>query len=193
MRLFDIFNKGLAVEVLSNTFKPTPVAGNSSPLHRMIAFVLRVFFGIQTLKYLAIGVMFAGCLAINEIQSLFGLIEKEEVYVKSATSVNCFVDSIKSGFKSGVEGFLEGLTSESEATYTYSDEIAYSDLNEEYIKGEQILLSNSSNNVGEYSFKYNNEDRGQSLVDIIKAQKEEQSLNMTAKALGTYRVRKPYH
>lgn len=56
-------------------------------------------------------------------------------------------------------------------------------------------LSNENDNprlsqTNNYRFSYNNEDRGQSIVDIIKEQKQVQSYNMNSKVMGSYKARR---
>lgn len=83
------------------------------------------------------------------------------------------------------------------------DESTYKNMVEEYIvsKNGDINLSRqdnirlSSGNyrlVGSNSYIFNNEDRGQSLVDILKEEKQAQSYNMSSKALGSYQVKRLY-
>lgn len=44
-----------------------------------------------------------------------------------------------------------------------------------------------------YGYKYNGEDRGISLCDAIRKQKQEQSLNMQSKAIGSYKAKRLHH
>ena len=57
------------------------------------------------------------------------------------------------------------------------------------IGGVNIYNSNNTR-LSKYSFKYNGEDRGISLSDAIRLQKQEQSKNMAKKAMGSYKARR---
>ena len=59
------------------------------------------------------------------------------------------------------------------------------------IGGVNIYNSNNKR-TSKYNFRYNSEDRGISLCETIRLQKQEQSKNMTAKAIGAYKVKKKY-
>lgn len=78
-----------------------------------------------------------------------------------------------------------------------SDEFEYRSIAEGYIvsKNGDISIS-GANNIrlsscsNKYSFRYSNEDKGEPLVDILNAKKQEQADNMKKAALGIYKVRK---
>ena len=57
------------------------------------------------------------------------------------------------------------------------------------IGGVNIYNSNNTR-LSKYSFKYNGEDRGISLCEAIRLQKQEQSKNMTKKTMGSYKARR---
>ena len=78
-----------------------------------------------------------------------------------------------------------------------NDEFEYRSIAEGYIisKNGDISISNTngvrlSNCSNNYSFKYNNEDRGESLVGILIAKKQDQADNMKRAALGSYNAGK---
>lgn len=82
-----------------------------------------------------------------------------------------------------------------------TDEYAYDNMVEAYIvaKNGDINLSNHNNTrlsgdshrlARPNSYKFNNEDRGQSLVDILREQKQTQSYNMSSKAMGSYQAKR---
>ena len=81
-----------------------------------------------------------------------------------------------------------------------NNESTYRNMVEEYIvsRNGDINLSNHDNTrlfgdnnrlARQNSYKFNNEDRGQSLVDILREQKQTQSYNMNSKALGSYQAK----
>lgn len=116
-------------------------------------------------------------------------------------AVNEYNPSAIDDYYRGIKCRYEDRYYEGKADFVKSigcnDEFEYRSIAEGYIISKNgdisissingIRLSNCSNN---YSFEYKNEDRGKSLVDILKEEKQAQADNMKKAVLGSYKARK---
>ena len=96
-------------------------------------------------------------------------------------------------YKSFVEHLLTTTTIK-KVNVIFGDD--YYDISAE-LSQDKVDTFNAHNNgvrssSTKYSYNYNGNDRGISLSEAIRAQKQEQSINMTTKALGSYQAKRLY-
>lgn len=82
-------------------------------------------------------------------------------------------------------GFLGTLLFNEPTVYTINNQ-----LNQEKIDAFKTNNSEPRTSSQKYGYNYNGEDRGISLCDAIREQKQEQSLNIAKKAIGLYSAKR---
>lgn len=134
--------------------------------------------------------------------------------INAISQIYAYELAVRGYDNSAVNDFYKGIKCKYEDRYYESkedfytsigctDEYAYDNMVEAYIaaKNGDINLSNHNNimlsgDIHRFarpnSYNYNNEDRGQTLVDILREQKRVQSDNINSMALGSYQAKRLY-
>lgn len=149
----------------------------------------KIYFSVEDFKTLNMSLR-----KISDIEAI------SQIYAFEL-AVNEYNPSAIDDYYRGIKCRYEDRYYEGKADFVKSigcnDEFEYKSIAEGYIISKNgdisisstngIRLSNCSNN---YSFKYNNEARGESLGDILNAKRQDQADNMKRAALGSYNARK---